>query len=217
MKIKNFQITSSALDLELDIDKPICILHGQYAELVLDLVRELIGDYSSENDPDRVDDGHFVLHSDIEMDGKNYNVCYIRNADFMGDNRMAVNFKPRSIDFSHDDTEEYLCKLAQYSAHNSNVFNIPKRLNLLYRSESDHYLYAFDSFFKGISFDDDRPIFVYDFFERIDESVSVTPYLDALAAIGRQVFIAVCSNYPIEKLKHDAVQIVHTEADDVED
>lgn len=110
MKIKNLQITSSTLDLELDIDKPICILRGQYAELVLDLVRELIGDYSSENDPDRVDDGHFVLHSDIEMDGKNYNICYIRNADFMGDNRIAANFVPNSFEFSEDDTIEFIDK-----------------------------------------------------------------------------------------------------------
>jgi len=215
MRINNIQITSaSTLEFDCTLTAPICAFCGHYSDLALDLIREVIGDYGAQNDPDRVDDGNFVINSSTEIDNKKYEKCYIRNADFMGDNRMAVNFKPRSIDFSHDDTEEYLCKLAQYSAHNGNVFNIPKRLNLLYRSESDRYLYAFDSFFKGISFDDDRPIFVYDFFERIDESVSVTPYLDALAAVGRQVFIAVCSNYPTKKLKHDAVQIVNTEADD---
>ena len=65
------------------------------------------------------------------------------------------------------------------------------------------------------SCEDDRPIFIYDYFDRLDEAIDVTPMLDKLASLGRQVFIAVCPNYPIEKLKHDAVQIVHTEADDV--
>lgn len=53
--------------------------------------------------------------------------------------------------------------------------------------------------------------------EIIDESVDISPYINKLASLGRQVFIAVCANYPVEKLKHNAVQIVHTEADDVED
>ena len=103
MKIKNLTITSpSALDLELDITSPVCLLYGKHSELALDLIRELIGDYSAKTDPDCYDDGHFVIHSDIEMDGKNYNVCYIRNADFMGDNRIAANFVPNSFKFSED-------------------------------------------------------------------------------------------------------------------
>ena len=103
MKIKNLTITSpSALDLEFDITSPVCLLYGKHSELALDLIRELIGDYSAKTDPDCYDDGHFVIHSDIEMDGKNYNVCYIRNADFMGDNRIAANFVPNSLDFSRN-------------------------------------------------------------------------------------------------------------------
>ncbi|MCI6971886.1 MAG: hypothetical protein MR916_05340 [Eubacterium sp.] len=111
MKIKNLTITSpSTLDLELDITSPICVFHGGHSELALDLIRELIGDHGEENDSDRFDDGHFVIHSDIEMDGKNYQVCYIRNADFMGDNRIAANFVPNSLDFSTDDTIEFMKK-----------------------------------------------------------------------------------------------------------
>ena len=75
MKIKKLAITSpSARDLELDITSPDCLLSGEHSELALDLVRELIGDYDAKNDPDCYDDGRFVIHSDIEMDGKNYNV-----------------------------------------------------------------------------------------------------------------------------------------------
>ncbi len=169
MKIKNLQITSSTLDLELNINKPICILRGQYADLVLDLVRELIGDYSSENDPDRVDDGHFVLHSDIEMDGKNYNVCYIRNADFMGDNRIAANFVPNSFEYSEDDTVEFLDKCQARNNNHSNIIC---------------------SSIANLNHEDDRPVFVYD----IDKMTTVD--LEVLENSGRQVFISCLSNVP---------------------
>lgn len=179
MKIKHFQITSaSTLNIEFETTAPICVLRGRYSDLALDLMRELIGDYGAQNDPDRVDDGRFVIHADIEMDNKNYNVCYIRNADFMGDNRLAVNFEPNSVHFSEDDTREFVDKC----------------------NEDDH-----------------SPIFIYDYFDRLDEAIDITPILNKLSSLGRQVFIAVCPNYPVEKLEHDAVQIVYTEADNVKD
>ena len=177
MKINNVRITSaSTLNTEFTSTAPICAFCGRYSDLALDLLRELIGDYGAQNDPDRVDDGRFVIHADIEMDNKNYNVCYIRNVDFMGDNRLAVNFEPNSIRFSEDDTREFV-----------------KRCD-----EDGH-----------------SPVFIY-CLDRLDEAIDVTPMLDKLSSLGRQVFIAVCSNYPVEKLKHNAVQIVHTEADDDE-
>jgi hypothetical protein len=169
MKIKNLQITSPTLDLELDINKPICILRGQYADLVLDLVRELIGDYGAENDPDRFDDGHFVIHSDIEMDGKNYQICYIRNADFLGDNRIAVNFVPNSLDFSEDDTIEFMKKCGERDKDLSNI---------LCGSIAD------------LNAEDDRPVFIYD----IDKMT--TADLEVLENSGRQVFIACLSSVP---------------------
>ena len=197
MKIKNLAITSpSALDLELDITSPVCLLSGEHSELALDLIRELIGDYNAKNDPDCYDDGRFVIHSDIEMDGKNYNVCYIRNADFMGDNRLAVNFGANSIRFSEDDTREFVDKCNERDVDNHNVL-----------------IKAADIF----SCEDDRPIFIYDYFDRLDEAIDITPILNKLSSLGRQVFIAVCPNYPVEKLEHDAVQIVYTEADNVKD
>ena len=195
MKINNIQITSaSTLNIEFATTAPICVLRGRYSDLALDLIRELIGDCDTQNDPDRIDDGRFAIHADIEMDNKSYNVCYIRNADFMGDNRLAVNFEPNSIRFSEDDTREFVDKCNERDVDNHNVLIKTADIS---------------------SCEDDRPIFIYDYFDRLDEAIDVTPMLDKLASLGRQVFIAVCPNYPIEKLKHDAVQIVHTEADDV--
>ena len=197
MKIKNFQITSaSTLNTEFSSTAPICALRGRYSDLALDLLRELIGDFGAQNDPDRMDDGRFVIHADIEMDNKNYDVCYIRNADFMGDNRLAVNFEPNSVHFSEDDTREFVDKCNKRDTDHTNVL-----------------IKTADIF----SSEDDRPIFIYDYFDRLDEAIDITPILDKLSSLGRQVFIAVCPNYPVEKLKHDEVQIVNTEADNVKD
>jgi hypothetical protein len=122
MKIKNLTITSpSTLDLELDITTPVCVFRGKHSALALDLIRELIGDYGAATDPDAYDDGRFVIHSDIEMDGKNYNVCYIRNADFMGDNRIAANFAKNGLAFSEDDTLDFLEKCNARDKHESNA------------------------------------------------------------------------------------------------
>ena len=169
MKIKNLTITSpSTLDLELDIAKTICIFHGERSELALDLIRELIGDYNAKNDPDCYDDGRFVIHSDIEMDGKNYNVCYIRNADFIGDNRIAANFVPNSFEYSEDDTLEFLekCKML-----NKDLNNVVYNNKIVSISE------------------DDRPLFVY-----CEDTDDVSQILECLASFGRQVFVAVDSN-----------------------
>ena len=170
MKIKNLTITSpSALNLELDIISPVCLLYGKYSELALDLVRELIGDYSAKTDPDCYDDGRFVIHSDIEMDGKNYNVCYIRNADFMGDNRIAANFVPNSFEFFEDDTLEYLekCKM-----RNKDLNNVVYNYKIFSITE------------------DDRPLFVY-----CEDADDVSQVLECLVSLGRQIFVAVGSNH----------------------
>ena len=180
MKIKNLQITSaSTLDLELDITSPVCVLRGEYSDLAIDLIRELIGDYGAENDPDRFDDGHFVVHSDIEMDGKNYQICYIRNADFPGDNRIAANFVPNSLDFSTDDTIEFMKKCGERDKDHSNILcGLAHDLNK----------------------EDDRPIFVYNL-DKIDD-VTAQAFLDSLTDSGRQVFAAVCTKYSATNYKN---------------
>ena len=186
MKIKHISIISAAtLQFECSFTSPICVLRGRYSDLALDLIRELIGDYGAQNDPDRIDDGRFVIHTDIEMDNKNYSVCYIRNADFMGDNRLAVNFEANSIQFSEDDTREFVTKCSERDTDDTNVL-----IKTAYIS----------------SCEDDRPIFIYDYFDRLDEAIDITPVLDELASLGRQVFISVCAGYP--EIKHEKVQMV---------
>jgi hypothetical protein len=129
MKIKSITIMShTALDFELNGAKPITIFRGKHSSLVLDLVREVIGDCNSTCDADSIDDGHFIIHADIDIDGKNYSACYIRGADFFGDNRIAVNFKPNSIEYSEDDTIEFLEKCKEINSDNRPVFIYPSAL-----------------------------------------------------------------------------------------
>ena len=181
MIIKNLAITSpSALDFELNITAPICVIHGEHSALVLDLVRELIGDYGSKTDPDSCDDGRFVIHSDIEIDGKNYNVCYIRNADFMGDNRIAANIVPNSFDFSMDDTEEFIDKC---NAQNKNTNNAICNYKVFSITE------------------DDRPLFVY-----CEDADNITHVLEFFSTLNKQVFIAVSKGYHFFEMQVPEVQ-----------
>ena len=55
---------------------------------------------------------------------------------------------------------------------------------------------------------DTRPIYVFNFFERLDEATDIAPFIDLLASLGRQVFIGV-DNYPIERFKNnDKLKII---------
>ena len=55
---------------------------------------------------------------------------------------------------------------------------------------------------------DIRPIYVFNFFERLDEATDIEPFIDLLVSLGRQVFIDV-GNYPIERFeKYRKVRIV---------
>ena len=126
MKINNISITShNALDFEVKGVKSITAFRGKHSGIVLDLVREVIGDRDSVCNPDSIDDGSFIIHADIDIDGKNYSVCYIRNAESSGDNRVAVNFKPNSVEYSVEDTIEFLEKCKKINSECRPLFIYP--------------------------------------------------------------------------------------------
>ncbi len=59
--------------------------------------------------------------------------------------------------------------------------------------------------------EDDRPLFICSFLERLDEAVDLHPIFEALNATGRQVFIAAPHYYKIntwEEIYHDTA--IHT-------
>ena len=198
MTVKTFSITSDLASVEFTPDASVCFIRGNESDCVLDHVRELIGNnpYST---PDLIDDGSFVIHADVEMDGKNYALCYLRIDEFVGDCRLAANFQPNSTKFSVDDTEEYLRKTSERNNDYSNIFDgTAEKTDDELLSESDRILAAFEKFIVQCEnkTNDDRPIFIYNLFDRLDESIDVRPYLDKLSALGRQVFVSVCNSHP---------------------
>lgn len=55
---------------------------------------------------------------------------------------------------------------------------------------------------------DDRPLFICNFLERLDEAVDLRPIFEALNATGRQVFIAVPHYYKMEEMNYGTA--IHT-------
>lgn len=72
--------------------------------------------------------------------------------------------------------------------------------------ESDLLLKNFYLFLR-CNLSDDRPLFLFNFLERLDESINLSPIFRALTATERQVFIAVPRSYTIntlEEMPYDA-------------
>ena len=145
-------MASDAPIVECEFKSSICFLRGRGSDEFLDLMREILGDRKPHSYLDNYNDGHFVLHSDVEMDSKDYRVCYIRNAEG-GENRIAVNFNERGIEYSREDTEEYLKKCSALNGTQSNI--LVGTATVL----EEH---------------DSRPIFIYDYFDRLDEAICNT-------------------------------------------
>ena len=214
MTVNHFSVTS-ATTLSLDVTPmtPICATCGNYSDLALDLMREMLGDIYAKTSPDMYDDGRFVIHADIDMDGHNYKICYIRNADFIGDNRIAVNFKPSSVEFSLDDTKEYMDRVQMKNLDSDNIFYKSASIRKSNLSESQQVLTDFKEWIENCvcSSKDTRPLFIYDAFDYFDMSVDTSEIFDFLSDLGRQVFIALNKNYPNKNLLHNKVTVINTD------
>lgn len=204
MTFNHFGITSgSSVNLDFDVTSKVSVICGNFSIVALDLMREIIGDSFFQSSPDAYDDGRFVMWADILIDGKKYGVSYIRNADTMGDNRIAVNFKPCSIEFSLDDTSEYIRKTNEYGLDFDNVFFKSRaKADDETLPESSRMIESFKTWVDSclVSSTDKRPIFIYDLLDYIDDAFDVSKIFDMLSSFDRQVFIAVGKNYPINKL-----------------
>ncbi len=93
-----------------------------------------------------------------------------------------------------------------YSIHNR-YFKNDRNL-----SECDYNIENFNRFIEIVKEEtakgDTRPLYVFNFFERLDETINITPFIDALATLDRQVFVGVSNTYPIERFESDKVQLV---------
>lgn len=68
--------------------------------------------------------------------------------------------------------------------------------------ESDLILYGFYTFLQVLPTQDNKgPLLLCNFLERLDESVDLQPISQALRTTGRQVFLVLTENYPIERIE----------------
>lgn len=212
MKFHSFSIDPAKDDYIFPTDKPITVFRGEDAELHLFLLSILSGNVTHIDIIEKSDSSLFILHADVEMADEDYRVCYVFSKT--EPHRIGVNFSDDGLRCSPEATAEYREKVIRRWTDNNNVFMYKRAPTKL--PESKQVQKSFIVFFAESSYaaknGDDRPIFIYDLFGRIDEAVDPREWLDGLASLERQVFIAVDANYPIDKLAHPSVQIINTSA-----
>ena len=206
MKIKSFYTTSPIFE-GFDADKPVCVFATP--ALFLHMMRCLLDGESDDTPIDETKERTFVSRVTFELDGEEIELCGV----LCDDQSFFVAVKDGEH-FSSERTQKVISKLRfmkrdernSYSFFNKYVAN---ENNL---SECDYNIANFMRFIEIVREEtvkgDSRPIYVFNFFERLDEATDIEPFIDLLASLGRQVFIGV-GNYPIEIFeKCTKVQIV---------
>lgn len=185
MRIKKLQISPDVLDEHaIPTDKNLCCIVGRNSFEILDTVRLLLG----ESMPKKAIDG-LAVYANVEIDRKDFSVCCIFCEGYV---KTAVNFVPYTTSFSLDDTKDYVIKTKARNKDGGNVLDAHTTLNNdLYLSESDSLMHLIDEFvLKNRQSDDDRPLFIYGIFERLDNAADVSSLLHKLNSLNRQIFIA---------------------------
>jgi len=186
MRIKKLQISPDILDEHaIPADKNLCCIVGRNSFEILDTVRLLLGESMLKKSSNGL-----AVYADVEIDRKDFSVCCICSEGYV---KTAVNFDPYSTTFSFDDTKEYVSKTEFRNKDGGNVLNAHTTLhNDLYLSESDSLMHLIDEIvIKNRKSDDDRPIFIYGIFERLDNASDTSSLLHKLNSLNRQIFIAI--------------------------
>ena len=208
MKIKSFYTTSPIFEGgRFDDDKPVCVFAAP--AVFLHMMRCLLDGESDDTPIDETKERTFVSRVNFELDGEEIELCGI----LCDDQSFFVAVKDGER-FSADRTQTVVAKLRSMKRDESNSYSFLNKYiaNETYLSECDYNIENFQRFIeiareeteKG----DTRPIYVSNFFERLDEATDIEPFIDLLASLGRQVFIGI-GNYPIERFeKYTKVQVV---------
>ena len=208
MKIKSLYTTSPIFEGgRFDADKPVCVFAAP--AVFLHMMRCLLDGESDDTPIDETKERTFVSRVAFELDGEEIELCGV----LCDDQSFFVAVKDGER-FSADRTQTVVAKLRSMRRDERNSYSflnkyIANENNL---SECDYNIANFKRFIeiareeteKG----DTRPIYVFNFFERLDEATDIAPFVDLLASLGRQVFIGI-GNYPIERFeKYTKVQVV---------
>ena len=200
MKIKSFYTTSPIFEGgRFDDDKPVCVFATP--AVFLHMMRCLLDGESDDTPIDEAKERTFVSRANFELDGEAIELCGVLCAD--------QSFFVAAKDGEHffaEKTPKVIAKLRSMKRDKSNSYSFFNKYitNENYLSECDYNIENFKRFIeiareeteKG----DTRPIYVSNFFERLDEATDIAPYIDLLASLGREVFIDVGS-CPVERFE----------------
>ena len=208
MKIKSFYTTSPIFEGgRFDDDKPVCVFAAP--AVFLHMMRCLLDGESDDTPIDETKERTFVSRVNLELDGEEIELCGV----LCDDQSFFVAVKDGEH-FSAERTQTVVAKLRSMKRDERNSYSFLNKYvaNENNLSECDYNIANFKKFIeiareeteKG----DSRPIYVFNFFERLDEATDIAPFIDLLASLGRQAFIGV-GNYPIERFeKNDKVKII---------
>ena len=208
MKIKSFYTTSPIFEGgNFNNDKPICVFAAP--TVFLHMMRCLLDGESDDTPIDETKERTFVSRVNFELDGEEIELCGV----LCDDQSFFVAVKDGEH-FSVKRTPEVIAKLRSMKRDARNSYNFLNKYvaNENNLSECDYNIENFKRFIeiareeteKG----DTRPIYVFNFFERLDEATDIAPFIDLLASLGRQVFVGVSNTYPFERFESDNVQVV---------
>lgn len=165
------------------------LIAGNNAPLCLDLLRTLLGEGASDN----VLRHAYGIRAKGELDGSTlyFECAFKKNTSFAP---LDISFDGKRGD--KNIKSNYLRHLGECAGLGANVFDRSwAEREQVALGESKRYKRAFARFVQAVARacekGDDRPVFVYDLAERVDQSVDVYALLAPLVEQGRQVFVAV--------------------------
>ena len=187
MKIKSFYTTSPIFEGgRFDDDKPVCVLAAP--AVFLHMMRCLLDGESDDTPIDETKERTFVSRVNLELDGEEIELCGV----LCDDQSFFVAVKDGEH-FSAEQTQTVVAKLRSMKRDERNSYSflhkyVANENNL---SECDYNIANFKKFIeiareeteKG----DTRPIYVFNFFERLDEATDIEPFIDLLAKICKRI------------------------------
>ena len=208
MRIKSFYTMSPIFEGgRFDEGKPICVFAAP--AVFLHMMRCLLDGESDDTPIDESKERIFVSEVKFDLDGEDIDLRGVLCDDqsFF----VAVNDGEH---FSNAKTEATLSKLRKLKSDERNSYSFLNKyiMNENNLSECDYNIANFNRFIEIVKEEtakgDARPIYIFNFFERLDEATDITPFIDALAVLDRQVFVGISNTYPLERFESDKVQAV---------
>ena len=199
MKIKSFYTTSPIFEGgRFDADKLVCVFAAP--AVFLHMMRCLLDGESDDTPIDETKERTFVSRVDFELDGEDIELCGV----LCDDQSFFVAVKDGEH-FSAERTPKVIATLRSMKRDESNSYNFLNKYvaNENYLSECDYNIENFKKFIEIAREETEKggPIYVFNFFERLDEATDIAPFIDLLASLGRQVFVCI-GNYPIERFEN---------------